>query len=111
MESILTSIKALLGPGEAYDHFDPDIIMHINTTLSILTQLGVGPVNGFSIIDKSATWNDFMGDDPRMEFVKTFVYIKVKLVFDPPLSASVLESLTRTASELEWRIQIGADPV
>lgn len=112
MESILTSIKKLLGPDEMYTHFDPDLIIHINSVLSILTQLGVGPSTGFSISDASATWSDFLGTNLQaVEFVKTYVYLKVKLVFDPPLSSAVMESMNRTISELEWRIQVAAEPI
>ena len=112
MESILASIKKLLGPDETYTYFDPDLIIHINSVLSILTQLGVGPANGFSISDASATWSDFLGDNLQtIEFVKTYVYLKVKMVFDPPLSSAVMESMNRTISELEWRIQVAAEPI
>ena len=67
MESILTSIKKLLGIAEEYNHFDQDIIIHINSVFSVLTQLGVGPANGFSITDKDATWNDFINDNHCLE--------------------------------------------
>ena len=85
MESILTSIKKLLGITEEYDQFDPDIIMHINSVFMILTQLGVGPAEGFSIEDDTAVWTDFIQDVKKLESVKTYVYLKVKLAFDPPL--------------------------
>lgn len=109
MESILTSIKKLLGIAEEYNHFDQDIIMHINSVFSVLTQLGVGPANGFSITDKDATWNDFIKDDPKLEMVKSYMHQKVKLLFDPPLSSAVLESTNRILSELEWRINVVAE--
>lgn len=110
MDSILTSIKKLLGIMEEYDHFDPDIIVHINMALSTLTQLGVGPEAGFMIEDDSATWSDFIpSDNKRLEFVKTYVYLKVRVVFDPPQSSSVLESINRTISELEWRLNVAAE--
>jgi len=107
-ESILTSIKKLLGIPEEQTHFDPDIIMHINSVLSILNQLGVG-VEGFSIQDKDATWNAFVTDDTKTEMIKTYVYQKVKLIFDPPLSSSVIEAMNRSIAELEWRINSTVD--
>lgn len=110
MESILTSIKKLLGPDETYTHFDPDIIIHINSALSILTQLGVGPSSGFSITDSSETWSDFLGDDSKkISSVKSYVYLKVRLLFDPPTSSAVIESMNRMISELEWRLQVASD--
>ena len=108
-ESILTSIKKLLGITEEYDHFDSDIIMHINTVLMILTQLGVGPTKGFMISDKTSTWSDFLPSDKNLESVKTYVYLKVKLLFDPPLSSVVMECTNRVISELEWRINSEAE--
>lgn len=109
MESILTSIKKLLGIAEEYNHFDQDIIMHVNSVFSVLTQLGVGPANGFSITDKDATWNDFIKDDPKLEMIKSYMHQKVKLLFDPPLSSAVMESTNRIISELEWRINVVAE--
>lgn len=109
MESILTSIKKLLGIPEEYNHFDQDIIMHINSVFSVLTQLGVGPANGFTITDKDAAWNDFIKDDPRLEMIKSYMHQKVKLLFDPPLSSAVIESTNRILSELEWRINVAAE--
>ena len=110
-ESILTSIKKLLGITEEYTHFDSDIIMHINSVLAILTQLGVGSADGFTISDDSSTWKDFMGEDKKFEFVKSYVHLKVKLLFDPPLSSAVMESMNRMISELEWRILVATDPI
>ena len=93
MESILTSIKKLLGIEEDYVHFDADIIMHINSVLSILTQLGVGPSEGYSIKDANATWDEFITNPAKLELVKSYVYLKVKLMFDPPSSSSAIESM------------------
>lgn len=111
MESILTSIKKLLGIAEEYTHFDADLIMHINSVLSILTQIGVGPAEGFSIKDDSSVWEDFVPENSKLELIKSYMYMKVKLLFDPPLSSAVIESTNRMTSELEWRIQVAADPV
>lgn len=109
MDSILTSIKKLLGLDEDYEIFDMDIIMHINTVLSVLTQLGVGPSNGFSIIDKTATWTDFVNDLSKIEMVKSYIYMRVRLLFDPPQSSAVIEVMNRQISELEWRLNVQVD--
>ena len=109
MESILISIKKLLGITEEYDQFDPDIIMHINSVFMILTQLGVGPAEGFSIEDDTALWTDFIQDIKKLESVKTYIYLKVKLAFDPPLSSAVIESMNRLINELEWRLNVAAE--
>lgn len=111
MDSILTSVKKMLGIVEEYEHFDADLIMHINSVLSILTQLGVGPSEGFSIKDKTATWNDFLSESKNLESVKSYIYLKVRLIFDPPLTSSVSEAINRMISELEWRLSVTADPV
>ena len=110
MESILTSIKKLLGIAEEYEHFDNDIIMHINSVFMILTQLGVGPSIGFFIEDDTAVWSDFVPDLNRLQFIKTYVYQKVKLVFDPPSSSAALQALNESIKEFEWRINVQVDP-
>lgn len=104
MESILTSVKKLLGITEEYKHFDADIIMHINTIFATLKQLGVGPKNGYMIADEYAVWNDFIGEEKLLESVKTYVYLRVRLIFDPPTNSAVIESMNRLIAELEWRI-------
>lgn len=109
MNSILTSIKKLLGIAEEYEHFDADLIMHINSVLMILTQLGVGPAEGFLIRDEDATWDEFIQGETNIEAVRTYVYLKVKLLFDPPLSSAVIESTNRLISELEWRLNVAAE--
>ena len=111
MESILTSIKKMLGIVEEYTHFDADLIMHINSVLSILNQIGVGPSEGFSIKDKNDVWEDFITEEFKLELVKSYTYMKVKILFDPPLTSAVIESMNRLTSELEWRIQVATDPV
>lgn len=109
MESILTSIKKLLGIQEDYDHFDADIIMHINSVFMTLNQIGVGPSEGFSIEDETSTWNDFLSNDYSMEAVKSYIYLKVRLLFDPPSSSFVISSMERQIQELEWRLNIQAE--
>ncbi len=109
MDSILTSIKKLLGITEEYEYFDADLIMHINSVLAVLSQLGVGPSEGFAIQDEDAVWTSFLPDDARLQFVKSYVALKVKLLFDPPLSSAVIEAINRQISELEWRILVEAE--
>ena len=110
MESILTSIKKLLGIDESHEFYDEQIIMHINSVFAILTQIGVGPSSGFSIIDEHASWTDFVAEDPRLESIKSYMYLKVKLLFDPPLNSATIESMNRLISELEWRLSVTVDP-
>lgn len=109
MDSILTSVKKMLGIAEEYEHFDSDLIMHINSVFSILTQLGVGSPNGFMITNKKAVWSDFISDKTNIQIVKSYTYLKVKLLFDPPLGSAVIESMNRQISEFEWRINATAD--
>lgn len=110
MESILTSIKKMLGISEEYTHFDEDLIMHINSALAVLCQLGVGPSEGFFITNKSAIWSDFVPDLNRLQFIKTYVYQKVKLLFDPPQSSAAIQALNESIKEFEWRINVQVDP-
>lgn len=109
IDSILTSVKKNLGIEEDYEHFDHDIITHINSVLATLWQLGVGPETGFSISDKSAKWKDFLEDDTLLNLVPTYVYLKVRLIFDPPTTAAVLESFKAEADRHEWRINVAAE--
>lgn len=110
MDSILTSIKKLLGIEKEYDHFDPDIIMHINSVFMILNRIGLGPSKGFFIEDDTSTWEDLIGDiDISVEAVKTYTYLRVKLLFDPPLSSAVIEAINRQIDEYEWTINNAVD--
>lgn len=111
MDSILTSIKKLLGITAEYTQFDTDLIIHINSVFSILTQLGVGPSTGFSIHDEYSIWTDFLPEDPRLEMVKTYVYLKVRLMFDPPDRSAVADAMKRQIDELEFRLNVAADQV
>lgn len=109
-ESILTSVKKLLGIVEDDENFDMDVMIHINTYLNHLNQIGVG-VKGFTIQDKTAVWGDFLGDDvSRLQAVKTFVYIKVRLIFDPPTSSYVATELNNAVKEIEFRLNAEVDP-
>lgn len=110
MDSILTSIKKLLGLTDDYEAFDMDIIMHINSVFAILHQLGVGPDKPFVIHNKDAVWNDFIETKDDIEFVKTYMYMKVKLMFDPPMVASAMEAMNNLISEMEFRLNIADDP-
>lgn len=109
MESILNSIKKLLGITEDYDHFDSDIIMHINSVFTTLTQLGIGPEEGFSINDEAEKWGDFLPEERMIHSVKSYMFMKVKLMFDPPLSSAVIECTKEQIKEMEWRLQVVVD--
>ena len=109
MESILATIKKMLGITADCTHFDSEIIVHINTVMLTLSQIGVGEDIPISITGETETWSTVFGDMRNIEAVKTYIYIKVRLLFDPPASSYVLESLNRTASELEWRLNVQTD--
>lgn len=109
MESILISIKKLLGIVEEDKQFDTDIIIHINTVLMVLTQIGVGPSEGFTIMDEYSTWENFIGDKPYLNSVKSYMYLRVKSLFDPPLSSAAMDSMKRLADEFEWRLQVAVE--
>lgn len=109
MESILISVKKLLGIPEEYTQFDTDIIMHINSVFMTLNQLGVGPSEGFVIEDDTTTWNDFMQDNAKIEGVKSYMVLKVRLLFDPPLNSAVIEAINRQIAEFEWRLNAAVD--
>jgi hypothetical protein len=104
--SILDSTKKSLNLAADYTAFDEDIIMHINSVFSTLNQLGVGPVEGFMIEDKDATWDAFLGSDPRLNHVKTYVYLRVRLLFDPPGTGFTTEAMKEQIKELEWRLNV-----
>lgn len=108
-ESILVYVKKLLGIQNDYTHFDPDIIYGINAAFSILTQLGVGPESGFSISDDSKTWNEFISDKLQLSMIKPYVYLKTRLLFDPPSSATLIDSINATIKEYEFRLFIASD--
>lgn len=110
MESILTSIKKLLGITEDYTYFDQDIVMHINSVFMILTQLGVGPSEGFSIEDETSVWEDFISDPTKFQLVKSYMYLKVKLLFDSAsLPSAVITAYNEQIREYEWRLNVAAE--
>lgn len=110
MDSILETIKKLVGPSVDYGYFDVDLIVHINSTLMILKQLGVGPEEGFVIKDASALWTDFLPEGIQLELVKTYMYQKARLYFDPPQNASLLQAMKEDVKEAEWRLNVEVDP-
>jgi hypothetical protein len=105
-QSILTSTKKILGISEDYVVFDLDIITHINTAFSTLTQLGVGPAEGFMIEDDVAVWNDFIVDDAQYNSVKSYVFLRVRQLFDPPSTSYLISAVERQIQELEWRLNV-----
>lgn len=107
--SILTSVKKILGMTEAYTAFDEDVIMHINATFSVLTQLGVGPVSGFMLETGLETWSDFVVPDLQLNLVKTYLYLRVRMLFDPPTTSFLLEAMNKQISEYEWRLGVMRD--
>ena len=109
IDSILTSIKKLLGITEECTNFDADIIMHINSVFMILNQLGVGPSECFRIEDDSAEWDEFIGTSTNIDAVKSYIHLKVKLLFDPPLNSAVIEAMKQQINELEWRLNVNTN--
>ena len=105
-DSILVSTKKILGIDAAYTAFDVDIITHINSAFSTLNQLGIGPIDGFMIIDDTTTWDLFLDYDPRMNAVKSYVYLRVRLLFDPPTTSYLITAMKEQVQELEWRLNV-----
>ena len=110
MDSILDSVKKLLGIEVDYTHFDADIILHINTVFVILCQMGVGPEKPFIINDNQTIWKDFFGDKED-NMVKSYIFMKVKMAFDPPISGLVKEITEQQISEFEWRLNVAHDTI
>jgi hypothetical protein len=108
MDYILASIKKLLGIQPEYKAFDDDIIIHIKTVFMILNQLGVGPAEGFSISHGHEKWSDYCTTQNE-NAVRTFVYLKVRLMFDPPTSSALMDSINNMLAELEWRLYLEGD--
>ena len=108
LDSILNSVKKQLGAEIDYEHFDPELILNINTAFSVLNQIGVGPEEGFMIYSADEVWSDFITDS-RLNMVKTYVFLKVKLIFDPPQVSYVADAYQKQIEELEWRLKIATD--
>jgi len=102
--SILTTVKKILGVDATYTTFDVDIITHINSVFFTLNQLGIGPADGFAIEDATAVWDDFLGTDLRLNAVKTYMYLRVRLLFDPPTASYLIEATRQQIQEFEWRL-------
>lgn len=109
IESILETIKKLLGIDKTYKQFDDDIVVAINSAFMSLNQLGVGPEEGFRIEGSDESWDDYISDTLKLEAVKSYVHLKTKLLFDPPQSGVVMECYNRQISELEWRLNVSVD--
>lgn len=109
--SILVSTKKTLGLMADYTSFDPDIIMFINSAFASLNQIGVGPEEGFAIEDDIPSWTDFVGSDPRLNQIKTYVFLKVKMLFDPPGTSYLLDAYTKQILEHEWRLNVHRESI
>lgn len=108
MDSILTSVKKILGIDESYTHFDSDLIMHINAVILNLKQIGV--IDDYRAIENETTeWSDIFLEHPEVESIKTYIALKVRLLFDPPTNGSVKEAIEKNINELEWRINVEVD--
>lgn len=105
-ESILNSIKKVLGVDKDYTAFDQDILMHINSSLLTLNQLGIGPEEGFIVENEDTTWSNFIGTDPRLNAVKSYLYLKVRYLFDPPGTSFLLDAMDKQIAEYEWRLNV-----
>jgi hypothetical protein len=110
-QSILTTTKKILGLPEEDTSFDLDIMVHINSVLDVLNQLGIGPEEGFVIEDASATWGDFLGETMGsnrkvMHSVKTYVYLRVKIIFDPPATSFAMDAMNKQIDEIGWRLNV-----
>ena len=110
MENILDSIKKLLGIDEMDLNFDQELIMHINSVFMVLNQLGVGPVGGFKISSNEEVWTDFVGTRLDLESVKSYIYLKVRLLFDPPQNSFLVAAIEKQIEENEWRLQVQVEP-
>jgi hypothetical protein len=108
-DSILQSIKKLLGLDITYTDFDQDIIIHINSVFIVLNQLGVGPDSGYKITGAYNVWSEFTDDDLIFESVKSYIYLKVRIMFDPPQNSSLMQAMQQQISEFEWRLNVSAE--
>lgn len=104
--SILNNVKKILGIEADYTSFDADILIHINSVFSTLNQLGIGPTDGYMIEDDTATWDAFIGDDSRLNQVKSYVSLRVRLLFDPPQTSFLIESMKAQIEQMEWRLNV-----
>lgn len=105
-DSILNSTKKILGLDATYTPFDLDIITHINATFSVLSQLGIGPTNGFYISDSTVGWDEFDVPENQMRLVQTYLFLKVRMLFDPPTTSYLIEAMNNQIKEFEWRLNV-----
>lgn len=105
-QSILNSVKKMVGVDPSQTVFDLDLLTHINSVFADLEQLGVGPVGGFMIEDDAPTWDAFLGNDPRVSSVKSYMYFRVRLLFDPPQTGYLIESFDKQIQKMEWRLNV-----
>ena len=110
MESILDSIKQLLGIEVEDISFDKELIIHINGALMVITQLGVGPSTGYRIADKNNNWSELLGERTNLDAVKSDVYLRVRLMFDPPQNSFLVKSIEEQIKEYDWRIEVNHIP-
>ena len=108
-ESILNTIKKMLGIQADYTPFDTDILVYINSAMMVLQQIGVGPENGFRVSGPNETWNGFLSDEKFYDGVKTYIYLSVKVLFDPPGNSFVMDAMKTLKEELEWRLREQAE--
>ena len=111
MDSILLSTKKSLGLAASYTAFDPDVIMHINSVMLDLNQLGLGPTGGFVITGEDELWTDFIGTRKDLVAVQSLTYLKVRLLFDPPQTSFVIDSINKQIEKFEWRLMLQAEPM
>lgn len=109
-KSILNTIKRMLGLEPDYTPFDAEILIHINSAFMVLQQLGVGPKDGFSITGPDEVWSDYIGNAKNLEALKSFIYLRVKIVFDPPQSGTAMEAIKQQLDEYTWRLNVAVDP-
>lgn len=107
--SILDDVKKVLGLDSSYTPFDADVTMHINTVLAVLSDLGLGSDGGMSIADNTVTWTNLFGNDPTINYVKSYTYMRVKMMFDPPQTSFVIDAYRKQIEELEWRINVNRE--
>lgn len=110
-DSILATIKKMLGLDDEYTPFDMDIVVHINAAFMTLCQMGVGPKDGFEVRNYEQTWDDFLINHVMLGAVKTWVYLQVKMAFDPPTNSFVMDAMKTQSDQILWRLNVQAESV
>ncbi len=108
LDSILLTVRKIIGPSEGYDVFDKDLKMHINSFFEVLTQCGVGPKDGFVITGETEKWSDFTTNAKELQMTKEYIALRTRLAFDPPASSFAMDSMKKISEEMEWRLYIAA---